>query len=68
MPSVSVCLPVYNGEEFLGEAIESVLAQSFTDLELLIGDDVSTDNSEAIARKYAEKDKRITYWKNDANK
>jgi glycosyltransferase involved in cell wall biosynthesis len=68
MPLVSVCLPVYNGEEFLNEAIESVLAQSFTDLELLIGDDVSTDNSETIARKYAEKDKRIIYWKNDANK
>ncbi|MDR3617324.1 MAG: glycosyltransferase [Candidatus Obscuribacterales bacterium] len=68
MPLVSICLPVYNGEEFLGEAIESVLNQSFTDLELLIGDDASTDNSEAIARKYAEKDKRIVYWKNSQNK
>jgi glycosyltransferase involved in cell wall biosynthesis len=68
MPSVSVCLPVYNGEEFLGEAIESVLNQSFTDLELLIGDDASTDSSQEIAKKYAEKDKRIVYWKNSQNK
>jgi glycosyltransferase involved in cell wall biosynthesis len=68
MPLVSVCLPVYNGEEFLGEAIESVLNQSFTDLELLIGDDASSDHSEEIARKYATKDKRIVYWKNAENK
>jgi glycosyltransferase involved in cell wall biosynthesis len=68
LPKVSICLPVYNGESYLKDAIESALQQSFTDFELLIGDDCSTDNSEVIAKSYAEKDSRIIYWRNDANK
>ncbi len=56
---VSVVLPVYNGEKYLKEAIESVLAQTYRTWELIVVDDGSTDQSLAIAREYAEKDGRI---------
>ncbi|MDD5026620.1 MAG: glycosyltransferase [Candidatus Peribacteraceae bacterium] len=49
MPLVSVCIPTYNGELFLAEALESVLKQTFTDFELIVCDDASTDRSEEIA-------------------
>lgn len=65
-PLISICLPLYNGAEFLGPAIESVLAQTFGDFELLIADDGSTDGSEAIARKFADSDARVRYWKNES--
>lgn len=58
-PLVSVVLPVFNGERFLRGAIESVLAQTCRDWELLIVDDGSTDRSPAICDEYAEKDARI---------
>jgi len=60
-------LPVYNGETFIGEAIESVLAQTFDDYELLISDDGSEDSSLEIAHGYAKRDKRISAWKNPRN-
>jgi glycosyltransferase involved in cell wall biosynthesis len=60
-PRVSIGLPVYNGERFLAEAIESILAQTFTDFELVISDNASTDDTEAICRAYAERDRRIRY-------
>jgi len=65
MPVVSVLLPVYNGADFLEEAISSVLSQSFEDLQLIIRDDRSTDQSREIMRKFA--DKRIIAVENDAN-
>lgn len=68
MPTVSICLPVYNGEQFLAQAIESVLRQTFTDFELLIADDCSEDASWEIAEEYAGQDARIVAWKNEANK
>lgn len=64
-PQISVCLPVYNGEEFLQHAIESVLRQDLYDFELLIADDQSTDGSLQIIEQYAKKDARIRYWTND---
>ncbi len=65
MPKVSVILPVYNGEQFLREAINSVLAQTFTGFELLLINDGSTDGSEAIIQSYG--DPRIVYIKNEKN-
>ncbi len=56
---VSVVLPVYNGEGYLKEAIESVLCQTYEEWELIIIDDGSTDSSLAIAKDYAAKDERI---------
>ncbi len=67
MPTVSVGMPVYNGEEFICEAIESVLAQSFADLELVISDNASTDRSQEICKDYASRDKRIKYIRNSRN-
>jgi glycosyltransferase involved in cell wall biosynthesis len=51
-PSISVVIPVYNGERYLGEAIESVLAQTVGGSEILVVDDGSTDGSAAVARRY----------------
>lgn len=58
-PLISVVLPVYNGEKYLGEAIDSILAQTFTDFELIMIDDGSTDSSLQILRKYNQLDSRI---------
>jgi GT2 family glycosyltransferase len=59
LPRVSIVLPVYNGERYLATAIESILAQSYRDWELIVVDDGSIDASLGIARAYAAKDNRI---------
>ena len=56
---ISVIMPVYNIEKYLSEAVESILSQTFSDFELIILDDKSTDNTLSVAKKYAEQDKRI---------
>lgn len=66
-PKVSIGLPVYNGEQYVARAIESVLAQSFPDFELIICDNASTDTTEPICRTYAAKDSRIRYVRNEQN-
>ena len=58
-PAISVILPVYNAEAYVREAVESILAQSFTDFELIIINDGSTDGSGAILRELARRDARI---------
>lgn len=58
-PKVSVIVPVYNVEKYLPECIDSILAQTFTDFEILLIDDGSPDNSGAICDEYAKKDSRI---------
>ena len=64
---VSICLPIYNGEEFLADCIDSVLEQTHTDFELLIVDDGSTDGSAAIVESYASRDPRVRYHRNEKN-
>ncbi len=64
---VSVLVPVCNGEAFLAECLESILAQDFADMEILIADDASTDGSVALVERYAARDSRIRWWKNPAN-
>jgi len=59
MPVVSVVMPSFNHEEFISEAIESVLGQDFDDFELIIVDDASTDSSKQIIQQYAAEDSRI---------
>ena len=59
MPKLSVIVPVYNTEKYLRECIDSILAQTFTDFELILVDDGSTDSSGAICDEYAGKDDRI---------
>lgn len=64
---MSIGLPVYNGEKFIKEAIDSLLAQTFEDFELIISDNASTDKTEEICRAYAAKDQRIRYYRNEKN-
>lgn len=59
MPKISILTPVYNAANYIGNAINSVLKQSFTDWEMLCVDDESTDNSLLILNEYQKKDKRI---------
>lgn len=63
-PTVSILMATYNMAQYLPDAIESVLAQDFQDFELLIGDNVSTDQTSDVARRYAMKDPRIKYHRN----
>ena len=65
-PQISVIVPVYNAEKWLRRCVDSILAQTFTDFELLLIDDGSTDGSPAICDEYAQRDSRIKvfYQKN----
>jgi glycosyltransferase involved in cell wall biosynthesis len=58
---------VYNGDDYVGEAIASILAQTYPDFELLIQDNASTDRTEAICREYARRDPRVSYVRNPQN-
>ena len=66
-PLVSVGLFVYNGERFLEEALHSILNQTFTDFELIISDNASTDRTGEIAEAYAKRDNRIRYYRSEKN-
>ena len=61
-PKISIIVPVYNAERYLHRCIESILAQTFRDFELLLIDDGSKDNSGYICDEYAEKDERVKVW------
>lgn len=67
-PSVSIGLPVYNGERFLPQSIESLLCQDHEDLELVISDNGSTDGTEEICRSYAAADGRVRYERHRVNR
>ncbi|MER3486233.1 MAG: hypothetical protein C4345_09945 [Chloroflexota bacterium] len=66
-PRVSIGLPVYNRQQYVGEAIESILAQTFADFELIISDNASTDATGVICQEYARKDARVRYYRNAIN-
>jgi glycosyltransferase involved in cell wall biosynthesis len=66
VPRASVGMPVYNREASVGRAIESVLAQTFTDFELVVSDNASTDGTEVICQGYAARDARIRYTRHPA--
>jgi glycosyltransferase involved in cell wall biosynthesis len=66
-PRVSIGLPVYNGEKYLAASIESVLAQTMPDFELVVSDNASTDATEEICRSFADADRRIKYSRNERN-
>lgn len=66
-PTLTIGVPVYNMATYLEAAVESVLAQSFGDLELIISDNASTDGTEAIGRALAARDPRVTYQRNAEN-
>ena len=64
---ISVIMSVYNGESYLSEAIDSVLAQSFTDFELIVINDCSTDQTGALLAQYAARDSRVRVHTNEVN-
>ena len=66
-PCVTIGMPVYNGEQFLKQALDSILAQTFKDFELVISDNASTDATQEICHDYAASDRRIRYHRNEKN-
>ena len=66
-PTVSVLMTSYNHEQYIGAAIESVLASTFADFELIVVDDCSLDQTAALAHQYARTDRRIHVVTNDKN-
>lgn len=68
LPKVSIVLPTYNGSRFLGESIESCLNQTYTDWELIIVDDASTDSTPGIIAKYVAHDSRIRSVRHETNR
>ena len=64
---VSVCIPVYNNADYIGETIDSILAQTYQNLELIMVDDNSTDHSYQVLQDYAKKDERVKIYKNETN-
>ncbi|WP_300015969.1 glycosyltransferase family 2 protein [Pseudonocardia sp.] len=67
VPRLSIGLPVYNGEEYLADSVDTLLTQSFEDFELIISDNASTDRTEAICRRFAAVDSRIRYLRQPRN-
>src|SRR5271166_3526050 len=67
-PLVSIGLPVFNGERFLEQSLDSILLQTHTNFELIISDNASTDLTESICRHYAERDARIQYHRQPRNR
>ena len=67
LPRVTIGLPVYNGDAFLAAAIDSLLAQTYRDFELIISDNASTDDTERIGRAFAAADPRVRYERNATN-
>jgi glycosyltransferase involved in cell wall biosynthesis len=66
-PKITIGLPVYNGERYLSEAIESLLNQTYTNFEIIVCDNASTDDTEKLGKYYAELDQRIRYYRNIKN-
>ncbi|HEX6445339.1 MAG TPA: glycosyltransferase family 2 protein [Streptosporangiales bacterium] len=66
-PRLSIGLPVHNGEEYLSESLDALLAQSYQDFELIISDNASTDGTREICRRYAAHDRRVRYLRQPRN-
>ena len=66
-PRVSIAMPVYNGERFMAQAVDSMLAQTYEDFELIIVDNCSTDRTEELSRDYVARDRRVRYVRNERN-
>lgn len=66
-PTFSVLIPTYNSEKIIGATLRSILDQTFSDFELIITDNASTDKTEKVIKSFQEKDQRIKYFKNESN-
>jgi glycosyltransferase involved in cell wall biosynthesis len=68
IPRVTIGVPVYNGGRFLARTLESLLAQTYSDFELIISDNASTDDTESICRSFSARDSRVRYVRNAENR
>src|SRR5947209_3678095 len=66
-PDVSICVPLYNGAAHLAECLESVLGQTFADVEIVLVDDGSTDDTVTITESFAHRDSRVRLYRNPKN-
>lgn len=66
--AITIGMPVYNGAKYIGEALDSLLVQTFTDFELIISDNASTDATQSICEEYARRDLRIRYVRQSENR
>ena len=66
-PLVSIGIPVFNGERFIRESLDSLLAQDYANLEIIISDNASTDGTGDVCREYLHKEARICYYRNEIN-
>ncbi len=66
-PRVTIGVPIYNGEKYMRQAFDSILNQTFTDFEVIIADNGSTDDTVAICQEYAAQDDRIIFHQNESN-
>jgi len=64
---LSIGLPVYNGEKFIRKCLDSLLAQTFKNFEIIISDNASTDDTQKICQEYLKKDERIRYIQQEKN-
>lgn len=67
LPGVSIGVPVYNGGAFLAGALEAIAKQSYQDLEIIVGDNASTDDTPEIVAAFARRDTRVRYFRNEKN-
>jgi len=67
LQKLSIGMPIFNGELFIHQAIKSILAQTFTNFELIISDNASTDSTREICEKFAKQDNRIRYFRQESN-
>lgn len=67
-PQLSIGMPVYNGAQFIHEALDSIIVQTFTDFEVIISDNASTDRTQEICESYMAQDERIRYHRNGDNR
>lgn len=66
-PRLSIGLPVYNAEDYLSQSLDAILGQTFTDYELILSSNASTDSTDDICREYAARDTRITFYRQEKN-
>ncbi len=66
-PLVSIGVPVYNGEHYLPQALDSLLPQTYSNLEIIIFDNASTDSTRNVCQQYVKRDARVHYYRNDRN-
>ena len=68
MPEISIIVCAYNAGKYIARCFDSILSQTYSDFEVIVVDDCSHDDTLAVARQYAQSDKRITVLHNDLNR